>query len=91
MNLFNRNAAARNGPAAGFSGKAMPSGVATPKLPVAEIPVAMESAAPASSAKRDEMFDKLSRMFRRAGTDVTAQALFRAVMEYRVEALEKDK
>jgi hypothetical protein len=45
----------------------------------------------ASSAKRDEMFDKLSRMFRRAGTDVTAQALFRAVMEYRVEALEKDK
>jgi hypothetical protein len=45
----------------------------------------------ATPAKRDATFDQLSRMFRRAGTDVTAQALFRAVLEYRVESLEKDK
>lgn len=43
------------------------------------------------SVKRGETFDRLSRMFRRAGTDVTAQALFRAIVEYRDEALEKSK
>jgi hypothetical protein len=53
-------------------------------------PVAL-AAATTPTAARDAMFEKLSRMFRRAGTDVAAQALFRVVMEYRVENLEKQK
>jgi|HubBroStandDraft_1064217.scaffolds.fasta_scaffold181554_2 hypothetical protein len=47
--------------------------------------------ADATASARDAMFEKLSKMFRRAGTGVAAQALFRVVMEYRVESREKLK
>ena len=85
MNLFNRSAAAaRPDPAQDplVKGAALVV-VSTPPEPAPSA----EAAAP--TAARDAMFEKLSRMFRRAGTDVAAQALFRVVMEYRVEGLEK--
>jgi hypothetical protein len=96
MNLFNRSAApARPGPAQDPAVKGAVLAV-VPRHPEssadAEKPVAgTETAAAAPTAARDAMFEKLSKMFRRAGTDVAAQALFRVVMEYRVETLEKQK
>lgn len=64
----------------------------------ASTPVALHAAndpasqdAPQPGATRAEIFDRLSTMFRRAGTDVATQALFRTIVEFRVESLEKDK
>jgi len=87
MNLFNRSAAAaRPGPAQDPIVKGAALAVASsPPQPIAS------TEAPAPAVSRDAMFEKLSKMFRRAGTDVAAQALFRVVMEYRVECLEKQK
>jgi hypothetical protein len=45
----------------------------------------------APTAARDAMFEKLSKMFRHAGTDVAAQALFRVIVEHRVETMGKHK
>jgi hypothetical protein len=47
--------------------------------------------AAAALAKRAGVFDRLSHMFRRAGSEVTTQALFRAMMEYHVEREETGK
>jgi hypothetical protein len=94
MNLFNRSAAAPvPGPAQDHVIKGAALVVASrqiePGVGAAKPAASAEAAAPA--AARDAMFEKLSKMFRRAGTDVAAQALFRVVMEYRVENLEKQK
>jgi hypothetical protein len=50
-----------------------------------QAPVQGASETAATATVRDKVFDRLSHLFRGAGSDVTTQALFRAVMEYRVE------
>ncbi len=45
---------------------------------------ATEDGDAAATAKRDVIFDRLSYLFRHAGSDVTMQALFRVLMDYRV-------
>jgi hypothetical protein len=90
MSMFNRSAAAvKPGPAQDPVIKNAALAVA-PQRPELATP-AGNLAGLAASAARDAMFEKLSKMFRRAGTDVAAQALFRVIMEYRVETLEKQK
>jgi hypothetical protein len=89
MNLFNRSAAATStDPAPDPVVKSAALAVAS-QQPEPGVPA--EGAPAMATAARDAMFEKLSKMFRRAGTDVAAQALFRVVMEYRVETLEKQK
>ena len=96
MNLFNRNAAATSpgqaqDPVVKSAALAAASQRPQPDVGAAKPMAPAEAASAAPIATRDAMFEKLSKMFRRAGTDVAAQALFRVVMEYRVESLEKQK
>jgi hypothetical protein len=42
-------------------------------------------------AKRDAIFDRMSHLFRHAGSDVTMQALFRVLMDYRVAHAEQEE
>jgi hypothetical protein len=92
MTTFRQNAgAARASLAPGKPVNGETKSIALPNQRAANSPATASGIVAATAAKREETFDRLSRMFRRAGNDVTAQALFRAVLEYRVEALEKDK
>jgi hypothetical protein len=92
MTAFKQNTgAASAGMAPGKPVNGETKNIAVPNQRAANSPAAATGVVQATAAKREETFDRLSRMFRRAGNDVTAQALFRAVLEYRVEALEKDK
>lgn len=45
-------------------------------------------APPAAEQRREAVRQHLQHQFRRAGNDVTTQALLRAVLEYRLERLE---
>jgi hypothetical protein len=83
--------AARTGAAPGKPDNGETKSIALPDQRAANSPAVVAGIVQTTAAKREVIFDRLSRMFRRAGNDVTAQALFRAVLEYRVEALEKDK
>jgi hypothetical protein len=46
-------------------------------------PTAGAPADTSADAERDAVFDRLSHLFRHAGSDVTMQSLFRVLMDYR--------
>jgi hypothetical protein len=87
MNMV-KTAAAEARPAAP---PAMPKPAGNPVAIPASVagPAAADSAS-SQPSKRDATFDRLSKMFRRTGTDVTAQALFRVLLEHRMEAGEEE-
>jgi hypothetical protein len=61
----------------------IPKPAVTPVAAAASLMAAQAANQPAS---RDATFERLSRMFRRTGTDVTAQTLFRVLLEHRMES-----